>query len=847
MEGIPVLLALVLITLLIANTSKMSGVREEMRLMRLQMQELMKSLAHYQRTGSSAFAQEEPDQEHSAIITPPPRSTEPIQQPWAEPLEQEVDFAAMRPVAVPVPPPLPVNIPEPERPAVPVPLVEPVRTSPPVPPPPPRPTFMERNPDLEKFIGENLINKIGIAILVIGLGLLLKYAIGQNMISETGRTLIGVGSGALLLFFAHRLREKFRAFSSVLVGGGLAVLYFSIAIAFQQYHIVGQTAAFVVMVGITAIGILLTLVYDRKELAVIALLGGFASPFMASSGEGNYQVLFSYLLILNAGMLVLANYKKWHIINVIAFVLTTLIFGSWLGMKYMTLDPHPVVPAMLFATAFFLVFFSMNLRYNLRHGNAFGPLDFSLLLANSAAYYAAGMVILDGHLPRLNGLFTIAVALFHLVFAIFLHKRANAPKHLVLLLIGLVLTFVSLAAPVQLHGNYITLFWSLECALLLWFSQRTGIRLVERASVLVLALMLISLGMDLSQHYGAYPLVRLTPVLNKPWVTGLVAAIALFVYGKLCEKLPAERDVLPGLSPNLLRNSAWVLCITVLFGVNFLEINHQLGYIFDGTVVRMALTAYTLAAFVVLYFLSRKAGTGFRLAVLVLFVVGLLHYITGFYSSSMEALLVQRVGDGGHGFGWFHIAALLAAIVALWCVANTVRALVPRSSSTWNVYLWSICVFLVIFSSQELDHAMLLFVHPAVYYVGMESWLQDADPGFALLDSLANARKAGYPILWGVGSFVLMWYGMHTRQRMVRIIALSLFGITLLKLFIVDLSGISEGGKVAAFICLGIILLVVSFMYNKLKVLLQDETKAQEGSPSPERSGDPGKMPPPLP
>jgi len=68
-----------------------------------------------------------------------------------------------------------------------------------------------------------------------------------------------------------------------------------------------------------------------------------------------------------------------------------------------------------------------------------------------------------------------------------------------------------------------------------------------------------------------------------------------------------------------------------------------------------------------------------------------------------------------------------------------------------------------------------------------------------------------------------MWYGMRTRQRTVRIIALSLFGVTLAKLFIYDISGISEGGKVAAFICLGILLLVVSFMYNKLKVLLKDD------------------------
>jgi uncharacterized membrane protein len=77
-----------------------------------------------------------------------------------------------------------------------------------------------------------------------------------------------------------------------------------------------------------------------------------------------------------------------------------------------------------------------------------------------------------------------------------------------------------------------------------------------------------------------------------------------------------------------------------------------------------------------------------------------------------------------------------------------------------------------------------------------------------------------------VGSFLFMFYGMDRRLKTVRILSLCLFAVTLLKLFLFDLRGISEGGKVAAFICLGILLLVVSFMYNKLKGLLIDGVEA---------------------
>ena len=204
---------------------------------------------------------------------------------------------------------------------------------PPTPPPPPRKgaweRFLESNPDLEKFIGENLINKIGIAILVLGLGFLMRYAIGKNYINEVGRVLIGVGAGAVLMYIAHRLRTKLRAFSSVLLAGGLSVLYFTITIAYQQYELFTQPQAFAIMVVITALAVVFSVAYDRRELAVIALIGGFAAPFMVSKGDGNFKVLFTYLLILDAGMLVLALIKRWNIVHLVAYGLTLIVFGAW--------------------------------------------------------------------------------------------------------------------------------------------------------------------------------------------------------------------------------------------------------------------------------------------------------------------------------------------------------------------------------------------------------------------------------------------------------------------------------------------------------------------------------------
>jgi uncharacterized membrane protein len=173
----------------------------------------------------------------------------------------------------------------------------------------PRPSFFERHPDFEKFVGENLINKIGIAILVLAMGFFVKYAIDNDWVGPAGRVGIGVLFGAILIAIAHRLRNTYRSFSSVLIGGGLAILYFTITLAFHQFHLFNQTTSFIILIVITCFSVALSLLYDKQELAIIALVGGLASPFMVSTGQANITALFIYMILLNAGLLVLAYNK----------------------------------------------------------------------------------------------------------------------------------------------------------------------------------------------------------------------------------------------------------------------------------------------------------------------------------------------------------------------------------------------------------------------------------------------------------------------------------------------------------------------------------------------------------
>ncbi|MBL0740845.1 DUF2339 domain-containing protein [Chryseolinea sp. Jin1] len=729
------------------------------------------------------------------------------------PPEAKEDVAPKQPVPPPVVTPAAM---EPKPPVIVAPPSrDPVRRppAPPAPPKPKEPGFFERNPDLEKFIGENLANKIGIGILVLGIGFFVKYAIDQDWISEIGRVFIGILCGGILLGVAHRMRKTFAAFSSVLVGGGVAILYLTIAIAFHEYQIFSQTAAFILMVVITAFAVMLSLGYDRKELAVLSILGGFASPFMVSTGEGNYIVLFIYILILDGGMLVLAYYKKWNIVNIICYVFTILLFGSWLGARFDGEKPSMIVGALIFATLFYLVFFAMNMINNLRKRTAFAALEISLLLSTTFFYYGAGMVILNNaHGEPFKGLFTACLGIFNFIFAYTLFKSSRVDKNLVYLLIGLVLTFISLAAPVQLEGNYITLFWAAEAVLLLWLSQKSGIRLMKLTAVIIMGLMAISLLMDWGQIYlddNNEQTLRI--IFNKGYITGIVSlmSIGLTLYLLKFEKSESQENV-KIYSAILTFGGILVLYFSQLLELRYHLIANEVAYSAQNIVIG----CYNMMFIAGLLLSAKRLPLPKEAEPLPPFlgVLAILMYLL-FYQGQSVMARNEYLENGAPITGFiFHYVLVAVLLVVAVLSLRKIQHMKVFNDQTYNAYSWFYVFFFVFVASAELDHVVVM----AAY-----------SPGDYIDDILTQNHKIGYPILWGITSFLLIAVGLKLKKKHLRIISLTLFLITLLKLFFVDIRGISEGGKIAAFISLGVLLLVVSFMYQRLKkLLLADELPA---------------------
>ncbi|MEX1382291.1 DUF2339 domain-containing protein, partial [Lutibacter sp.] len=136
--------------------------------------------------------------------------------------------------------------------------------------------------DIEKFIGENLINKIGIIVIIIGVSIGAKYAIDNNLISPTVRIILGYLVGLGLFVFALKLKENYLQFSAALYSGAMAIIYFITYAAFSYYSLFPAAVAYSIMVITTVLTVFGALKYDKQVIAHIGLVGAYSIPFLLS-------------------------------------------------------------------------------------------------------------------------------------------------------------------------------------------------------------------------------------------------------------------------------------------------------------------------------------------------------------------------------------------------------------------------------------------------------------------------------------------------------------------------------------------------------------------------------------
>jgi uncharacterized membrane protein len=376
--------------------------------------------------------------------------------------------------------------------------------------------------DLEKKIGQYWLNRIGIAAMLIGVSYFLKYAFENNWIGPGGRIGIGLSCGIALILWSEQFRARGHdAFSYSLKAVGIGTLYLSLWGAFQVYHLIPASAAFVAMILVTASTIALALSQNAELLATFAMVGGFATPALLSTGQNHEAVLFCYIALLDLGILLMAIVKPWRRLLWGSFAGTIVLYVGWYS-SYYTREQRPLT--VFFAALFAAVFATVPLTTRYERSTRFsGPsITLTLLpLMNAVIFFLQLYIMYESETATLTW-FALALAAIYLCISALFKKRFPGEDVSVinLLHVAIAIAFITIAIPLKLEAHWITISWLIESATLLWISVRTKTNFLRYLGVAALSLGIFRLlAFD---HFYAHTLI-----LNARLATYAVAIAVL--------------------------------------------------------------------------------------------------------------------------------------------------------------------------------------------------------------------------------------------------------------------------------------------------------------------------------
>jgi uncharacterized membrane protein len=354
-------------------------------------------------------------------------------------------------------------------------------------PPPARPAQPQLPNPIEKaldylnnfFNQGNPIVRIGMVVMFFGLSFLVKYAANQGLFPIELRLAAVAGVAVALIGLGWKTRHKQGGFGLVLQGGGVAALYLTVFAAAKMYALMPPGAAFALMFIIVMFGAALAVLQNAQVLALMATAGGFLAPILTSDGSGNHVGLFGYYLLLNIGILVIAWFKTWRLLNWVGFVFTFIITSFWGVLKY---EPQFYASTQPFLLAFFALYLAVSILFSLKQPpNLKGLVDGSLIFGLPIVAFGLQATLLK-HTQYGVAISAFALAAIYTLLARLLWaKYATTHRLLIESFIALAVCFATLTIPLALDAQWTSATWALEAAGLIWVGLRQA-RLLPRVA-----------------------------------------------------------------------------------------------------------------------------------------------------------------------------------------------------------------------------------------------------------------------------------------------------------------------------------------------------------------------------
>jgi uncharacterized membrane protein len=664
-------------------------------------------------------------------------------QPPAE-AETPIVVAAAAPAAA-----SPVAAPEPAR----IPELRPeVEPGPEVPPPFPavQPASRKPSADLETILGEQWMLYAGLLVLLLGVAFFLKYALEQAWITPAARCAIGALAGVALIPAGLRIAGRgYDRYGHLVTGAGIVILYLTTYSALNLYALITPATAAGVMVLVTVIGAALAHQRHSLPLALLAVLGGYATPLLVGGTRDAQITLFSYLALLTAATIYLARSRRWPQLSTTAYVMTVLVVVMWADRFY---SPDKHLRTELFLT----LYCAMFVRALVGTRRADAPFLLALLTTAPVLYYAASLNILWNF--RLE-LFVYLILFSGAALAFSVGFKRDGLR---------LAAWAAAALPFLVRIEHTGLEWSL--AMLATAAAITGMHLAAQVQRLGRRIPVVWSDVLLLHGNGMFACLAGYMILEHQWLAGapwtawaLGAAFAALAWSMRGFNLEAALH--------------WTALALALLASG-------VAIRFDGPWVIIA----TAAEGAGIAWIGLRAGrTWFRTLGLVAIGFACIQWLA--LATTAPPTSLSLLVNGRTGSGAFIIALLYA--LAFWHRRAGVEANRLFSPLIVAAQILSVTVF-------SLEASAFWEVRT----------LSRFDAGVASQLSIS--------LLWATYAAALVVVGLRRRYPPARYVGIALFALTVAKVFASDFAMLAGFYRVAGFIGVGAVLVLVSFLYQRV-------------------------------
>jgi uncharacterized membrane protein len=653
---------------------------------------------------------------------------------------------------------------------------------------PPPPSGQSRL-SLEVKLGTRWLNWVGIVMTLVGIGFFLKYAYDNAWIGPRGRLAIGTALGMVALGLGERFRRcDWTILFQVLTGGGIAAFYLCVFFSFQVYHLSDQTLSMVLAILVTALAVVMAVAHDAVSIGVLAVVGGFLSPVLLSTGTNHPYALFTYVAILDLVAMGAAYFRRWRAADLLCFVGTALIYQGWYDKFY---APGQMTPALTYTSLFYVMFLLIPTLHGLVRRLSETREGLALIVLNAVLSFLSYYNVLFREYRYALGFVVLGQALLVLVLFQVWIRRVGRDTNTSASLLTIALALVTIAIPIQLKLYGIPIAWSMEGALLIFLGIRFRQVICRVGGIGALILAAGGLASRLPLHQEVF-----TPLFNVPFgswafVIAMAAASAILL---------ARDEESPEPWYPYLTASASLLAFALTCALLHLEVsrvwtvNHPIQnyrtYETGSLVVLWSLISGVTATI-----LHRRGLAEWMPLSWVCLVFDSLVLFQGlvYYNLPSSWLAVNTT---------FAPRALLV-LSSWWCARLCRENGLKLPANILTLAGHGILALLVAF---ELDRW------------GHHSQIITPKMGMSLISAA-----------WALQALAVTWIGLVRRNPLLRYLGFLLFFLTVGKTVFVDTSELEKVYRIVSFAASGVLLVAAGYFYQRYSAVLLQQPEEEQG------------------